>query len=256
MQSLDPVRVSSTEQMWEQYIEEDILVLHPEAKVLYVNPVAKVCTLCWYVDTDPRVIIDHYLKEHVKSGEAVMVDQRNVQINLQGGELTDDDRKLVILASVEKEVLTCPFCMTVYANARVVRFFTGSGALSTRALCPKPAGGCGHTMMLDSMRVVRRGPKEHGRFLGTFGAFLWVGEKAKVDHDTFMPKLKKLYPTVSGIAWDAAEQPMKQFWLGYGDSRPEWAEKKRTELEYKKAMEDAMASGQVKDDDSPDEGGR
>ena len=253
MQSLDPVRVSSTEQMWEQYIEEDILVLHPEAKVLYVNPVAKVCTLCWYVDTDPRVIIDHYLKEHVKSGEAVMVDQRNVQTNLMGGEITEDDRRLVTLASVPKERMQCPFCFTVYENSQVVRFFTKRGVLSTRARCPKEAGGCGLTMMLDSMRQVRQGPQAHGRFLGTFGSKLWF---EKVQHDTFMPALKKLYPKISSIDWDSPEQPMSKFWLGYGETNTTWAEKHRQNRVLEQALRDAKASGQVSDDDNIDETGR
>ena len=67
-----------------------------------------------------------------------------------------------------------------------------------------------------------RNPREFGREVGAYKMF-WkiVNEEAK-GHDDWIKGLKTLYPTdhLKGLF-------MQLFWDGYGDSKPEFAEKQR-----------------------------
>ncbi len=253
----EPLRVSSTDQMWRQYTHKDFDDAFPNAWPFCVrgersgiNQGMKICTMtrCFYVDTDAQVIIEHFLRHHVKAGQAVMVDHKDVQINLAGGEITEEDRQAVILASIPDERYQCPFCFNVYPHARATRFFLDDGSLSKRVVCRKDAGGCGATMLPVTMTVTRGSPIDFGRFVGSYPKF-WF----KTDHDRWMIALKKMYPSVKSLAWDDVNQPMSQFWLGYGEMRPEFAQKQKEA----KMLKDAIASGQVApEEDQVDEAGR
>lgn len=230
----------------------------------WVNKNAVECTFidpdgltCHYIDFEPAVVIDHYLRHHastVKELAQAMVDVQEgergpmAQIKLEGTKFTEDDRREAVLAALPKEKWQCPFCLNVYPVSSVCRFFLDNGKLSAKVLCRKDAGGCDHTMMPASMLVTRGSPYDYGVFVGAYPGF-WK----KVDHDKFLAKVKALYPRVNSIAWDAPEQPLSRFWEGYAYTRPEFAEKQRVA----KAVRDAKEAGQISEEtDQVDESGR
>jgi len=180
---------------------------------------------CNFATVDPDDLRSHVLSVH---GEEVL----KAQGKLEGGVVTDDDKRAAIMAAIPDERYQCPFCLTVFPHSRVTRFFLDDGKLSKMALCNKEAGGCGKRMQCDSMRKTRLPPRDFGRFIGSYPKF-W----AFVDHDTWVKGLKKMLPSSNTLKWDDPTQPMSQFWLGYGDARPEWALKQAQDRMYREYEE-------------------
>ena len=229
---------------------------------LWVNEKMHFCSYepCNFADVDPAVVQNHEANVHllrpsdwttpkvahskVKTN-TILKDAPKGQTTTEGKEFTEDDRRRGILDSLSKERYQCPFCFNVFQDSRVTREFLDTGKLSMMAFCKGAAGGCGKRMKLTTMLWTRGSPRDFGREIGGYVGW-WF--KLPFDRDEWMKRLKTLYPKNNNIKWDAPEQPLNQFWLGYGDSRPEFAEKqrvKRMEREYAEANK-----GSEQEDDS------
>ena len=206
---------------------------------VWSNPKLKFCPNrpCNFCDEDQRVIDTHVLNVHPQG-----------QFKIDGTVMTEDDKREALLAQIPDERYQCPFCFTTFPHARATRFFLDDGELSKMALCLKAAGGCGAKMQLASMAITREAPRSFGRFVGSYSKF-W----AKVDHDEWNKGLKKLYPVNNSLKWEDPNQLLNQFWLGYGDARPEWAQKQK---EKQMARDYERSVGFRSDDDREDESGR
>lgn len=213
--------------------------------VLWTNPRMKYCPLyperCHFANESQAEIDTHVLNVHKD-------DVLRAQGKLEGGVVTEDDKRLAVLQSLPIESFQCPFCLSVFQNSTVTRFFLDDGKLSKMALCKKDAGGCGKRMLVDSMRKTKLGPRDFGRYVGSYPRF-W----GNVDHDRWMKLLKTMYKPVAALKWDDVNQPMSQFWLGYGDVRPEFAEKQRIARATKEYEADRDAAER---EDQEDETGR
>jgi hypothetical protein len=179
---------------------------------------------CGFADEDESNIQSHVLSAHQ---DEVL----RAQGKLDGGKVTEDDKRAMIIGSLPDEDVVCPFCLTKW-KTRATRFFNDSdGKLSKMVRCKKDGGGCGRRMQASTM-LWYRDPKQFGREVGAYTMFWKIVNEEAVGHDKWMKGLKQLYPI------DAL---MQQFWDGYGESKPEFAEKQK----IKKMERDAMEAGQI-----------
>ena len=172
---------------------------------------------CFYIDEDEAIVVEHYMKSHSEDGQAI----------LEGRRMTEDDRRAAILAALPNEDVVCPFCFSGQ-KAVATRFFLDDGKLSNMAKCCV----CKKRMRADSMRQIRGGPRDFGRWVGAYPRF-W----GMVEHDAWLKKLKATYAPLQSLKWDDPNQPLSLFWAGYGDSRPEFALKQKIaqqQREYEK----------------------
>ena len=186
---------------------------------------------CHFADEDPDVIQTHILNIHK---EEVL----KAQGKLDGTKLTEDEKRAAIISSLPNIEGVCPFCLTKW-NTKACREFNTDGKLSAMLFCKKSGGGCGRRMQASTMQWYHS-PTQMGREVGAYMKFWKIVNEEGVGHDKWMKLLKALYPV------DAL---MSQFWNGYGETNPKFAEKqriKKAEREY----------AQQQDDDTPDEGGR
>ena len=195
----------------------------------WINPRMKFCPHygkgCNFADEDPKNIESHILNVHQ---DEVL----RAQGKLDGTKLTEDDKRVAILAALPDNDVMCPFCFTKW-KSRATRFFNDSdGKLSKMVRCKKDGGGCGRKMQAGTMEWYND-PKQFGREVGGYTMFWKIVNEESVGHDKWMKGLKELYhiPAL-----------MEQFWDGYGDARPEFADKQRV----KKMEREAEAAGQFK----------
>jgi len=199
-----------------------------EGTLLWHNPRMKYCPhfpkTCHFMDEDQKEIDNHVINVHPE-------DLLRSQGKLDGTKLTEDDKRLAILASLPDDDVMCPFCFTKW-KARATRFFNDSdGKLSKMVVCKKSGGGCGRKMQAATMEWYRN-PKSFGREVGGYKMFWKIVNEESVGHDRWMKGLKQLYHI------DAL---MQQFWDGYGESKPEFAEKQK----IRKMEREAEQAGQI-----------
>jgi hypothetical protein len=195
---------------------------------LWVNEKVKYCPLypekCHFAHESQAEIDTHVLNAH---RDEVL----KAQGKLDGTKLTEDDKRVAVLAALPDNDVVCPFCFTKW-KTRAMRFFNESdGKLSKMVMCKKNGGGCGRKMQAGTMDWYSD-PRQFGREVGGYTMFWKIVNEESVGHDKWMKGLRQLYPT---------QAVMQQFWDGYADSNPAFAEKQR----IKQAERDALAAGQV-----------
>ena len=189
-------------------------------KVLWENPNMKRCPYvdkgeCGFYDVDQEKIDAHVLRVHG-------------QTDLTGRHLTEDDRRTVLLEQSPNYAVRCPFCLTEQ-RLRATRTFNEDGSLSKLVRCVE----CKTKMQMESLTVAND-PRNFGRWAGAYKGF-WF--KIKPDHDGWIKGLKQIY----------SYEQSKQFWEGYAETNPKFAERRRVEQqakEYEKGTDDTDESGQ------------
>lgn len=207
------------------------------------------------------------------------------QFTLDGAFVSENMKRLIIeeaIANTENIVSVCPFCLQSQ-NLREMRFLNEYGTEASKMLkckyrksnlsdddfmsgviiaCPKGE----RAMQKASMIIWLQGAFELGVWVGQYPDFWQV-----VDHDVWIPRLKalakagKLIVTRSPpervgqflVVGKWPQDPMGQFWAGYSQVRPQFAEKqkqKQKEWEYEQAN-GGFAQEQSETDDY-DESGR
>ena len=224
---------------------------------------------CNFADEDINIVQTHVVNTHPAGppkGKPTSLKARTGADKMDGTKLTEDERRDAILASLPDDRYVCPFCWKVWPHARACRMFLDNGKLSTMAFCNRNAGGCGTRMQVSTMLWYRKPPRDFGREMGAYEK-LWkkiheaIGKANTGVHDEeqlhrlWMDGLRRLYPRIKTLDWDSPEQPGNQFWLGFADANPRFAEKQRIARAEREYAEAGRSQGQS-DDDTPDEGGR
>ena len=196
---------------------------------LWVNTKMQFCPHygkgCGFASEDPEEIRNHILNVH---REEVLA----AQGKLDGGKLTEEEKRLAIIGALPNESVVCPFCFTRW-ESRATRFFNDAdGKLSKMVRCKKDGGGCGRKMQEATMMWYNE-PRTFGREVGGYKMFWKTVSEEGIGHDEWMKRLKQFYTN---------KVVMQQFWDGYGDARPEFAEKQK----IKKMEREAEQAGQFK----------
>ena len=223
----------------------------------WVNPMMdkwRICSYprCFYHDTDTEIIMSHYTARHLGMytvhvvAREVVVDgvthyedaslyqlmaviesiRPGEQVTLLGSKLSVEDRQLLILRSIPlEEQVVCPFCLEVQPS-RATRMFNDDGVtLSKMVHCAMPT--CHKVMRGDSMKIPRASPRDFGFWVGKYKGF-WK----EVEDTGWSGRLRAFYHNNKEMS--------DQFWQGYGEAVPAFAEKQR----IKQAERDYQAASQ------------